>query len=74
MWNDDHVSAFNIDWLLERNFSKRTRDQYLADNYRPTMQLWSKEQLTLKKFEANDVYGTDEGRIIADAMVVYQSI
>lgn len=61
VWQDDHESQFDIEWLLERNFSAENRKRYLDDHYRSKPQLWSKSQFDLKTFQAHDVFETDEG-------------
>lgn len=60
-WFDNHVSRYDIKWLLERSFSRENRENYLENHYRPKPKLWSKNQFEMKVFEANDVFTNDEG-------------
>lgn len=62
-WLDDHVSKYDIEWLLKRHFSDDNRKSYLEHRYRPTPKLWSKNQFEMKMFQANDVFEDDEGLI-----------
>lgn len=62
-WNDDHVSRYDFNWLFERNFTAANRQRYLTNEYRPPMDLWSKDQFVLEQFEFADVLESDEGEI-----------
>lgn len=61
IWNDNHTSKYDFDWLFERNFTAENRQRYLTTKYRPPMDLWSKQQFKLEEFQVADVLGSDEG-------------
>lgn len=61
IWQDDHVSKFDWDWLCERSFSAENRKKYIDNRYRPKYNLWSKKQFVLKEFQAENVFETDKG-------------
>lgn len=61
IWQDDHVSKFDWDWLCERSFSAENRKNYIEHHYRTKPKLWSKNQFVMKEFQANSVFDTDEG-------------
>lgn len=65
VWNDDHVSKFDFNWLYERNFNRENQKQYLEKNYRPAQKLWSRDQFEMKEFQAKDVFETDEGSVLS---------
>lgn len=60
-WLDDHVSNYDVEWLLERSFSAENRTRYLENHYRPQPKLWSKNQFEMKVFQAKEVFEYDEG-------------
>ncbi|XP_037939818.1 gamma-butyrobetaine dioxygenase [Teleopsis dalmanni] len=61
-WNDKHESTFDLDWLLERDFSKDNRQRYIENVYKPAPRLWSKEEYVnvSKTFEYADVANENE--------------
>lgn len=61
-WEDNHVSQFDEQWLLDRNFTQENRDRYLHDVYRPKKTYWTKDEFkdTLKTFEFKDILETDQ--------------
>lgn len=61
VWNDDHVSTFDFDWLYDRNFTPENRKKYIETSYRLKPILWSKDEFVLNKFEAPEVFDTDDG-------------
>lgn len=63
-WYDNHISKFDIDWLVERSFTAENRKRYLEEHYQPPVALWSKKQFQMRTFQAADVFGSDEGTYI----------
>lgn len=60
-WMDNHVSKFDISWLVERSFTDENKKRYLENHYQPELQLWSKKKFEMKTFQASDVFQSDEG-------------
>lgn len=60
-WLDNHMSKFDIDWLIERSFTAENKKRYLEEHYQPELALWSKKQFEMKIFQASDVFESDEG-------------
>lgn len=60
-WNDDHVSKYDIEWLIQRNFSPENRKRYVENHYLPTPILWSKDQFKMNEFQSIDVLESDQG-------------
>lgn len=60
-WNDNHISKYDFEWLFERNFTAENQERYINTRYQPPMDLWSKKQFDLEKFEVADVLGSEKG-------------
>lgn len=60
-WSDNHISKFDIEWLIERSFSDENRKHYLEEQYQPPLALWAKKQFEMKTFQAADVFDSNEG-------------
>ncbi|XP_018785708.1 PREDICTED: gamma-butyrobetaine dioxygenase-like [Bactrocera latifrons] len=61
LWSDEHCSSFPLKWLKDRDFSLKTREQYLSEWYRPQSKHWGKDDFVkvLKKFDYWDVMRSD---------------
>ncbi|GAB0088837.1 hypothetical protein DMENIID0001_033010 [Sergentomyia squamirostris] len=62
-WHDDHESVFELNWLQKRDFSPKSQENHLLENYRPVRKAWTKNDFSsiFHSFEFNDVINTDEG-------------
>lgn len=70
VWEDDHVSKFNLEWLRERSFATEHQKKYLDNHYRPQPKLWSKEQFEMKQFDANDLFENNEGTLMRLSVII----
>ena len=66
-WSDkDHHSEYSFQWLKERNFTQKNREQYLKKFYRPTKNLWSKKDFSkiIKSFDFQKIIDSDNGEVL----------
>lgn len=63
IWNDEHSSQFDLNWLKARNFSEENQESYLNEIYRPKPRFWSKVEFNkiVESFEFNDILRTKDG-------------
>lgn len=62
-WNDNHISAFNLEWLYERNFTSENREHFLSDTYKPKRITWNKDDFKplFKRFDFASIMAEDGG-------------
>lgn len=53
LWDDNHRSVFNYEWLKKRSFAKEDQDEFLKKNIDFPKHLWNKDNFDglLKTFE-----------------------
>lgn len=63
VWNDNHSSDFELDWLQARSFNVGDREKYLNKIYRPRPRLWSKTEFDkfVEHFKYDDIVSTRQG-------------
>lgn len=61
-WSDGHLSSFDFDWLMQRNFSREAREAYICSSYQPSKTLWTKNDFNevFAKFDFHSLLDSDK--------------